>query len=134
MGYAYIPKNKVEVYEANFTLAEVLRAATIPAFQDLDYTIWDPKERKPFSWTWFTNDGQYMDAADALKLGQALKDYLATPEARQNYADYYDNDYQHKSFADHGPRPSRDQTLADFMAHANQWADFLIKSGGFEIR
>lgn len=134
MGYAYIPKNKVEIYEANFTLAEVLRVAAVPAFQDIDYTIWDPKERKPFSWGWTCNDGQYMDAADALKLGQALKDYLATPEAQRNYTEYYDNKYQHKSFLDERPKPSREQTLEDFMERANQWADFLINSGGFEIR
>ena len=75
-----------------------------------------------------------MDAADAHNLGQALKEYLATPEARRNYAEYYENRYRYLSIRYDGPEPGRELLLADFMNRANQWVDFLIKSGGFEIR
>ena len=35
MGYAYVPKNSAEVYEANLLHVEILRVAAIPAFQEL---------------------------------------------------------------------------------------------------
>lgn len=113
MGYAYVPKNSAEVYEANSLHVEILRVAAIPAFQELEYTIWDPRQRKPFLWGWTCNDGQYVDAADAHNLGQALKEYLATPEARRNYAEYYENRYRHLSIRYDGPEPSRELLLAD---------------------
>ena len=95
MGYAFIGRNNGQVYEANFLRFEVLSVVSNPAFAGIDYTIWHPTERQPFSWGWACNDGQYMDAGDALKLGQSLKAYLETPAAAQAYADFYDQKYVH---------------------------------------
>ena len=82
---------------------------------------------------WACNDGQYMDAAESRKLVQVLKADLATSEAAQAYADFYENKYRHRSSTTRANRPTG-KRLAEFMARAYRWADFLTNCGGFEIR
>lgn len=134
MGYAYIGRNPGQLYEANFLHSEVLSIVNNPAFAGVDYTIWDPRQRKPFSWGWSCNDGQYVDPADALKLGQALQAYLSTPAAYQAYKEFYDRQYVHMKISYEGNPPTRSEALTQFMKHAHEWANFLVNSGGFEIR
>lgn len=134
MSHAFIGRNPGQSYESNALHFKILSVASHPAFAPVDYTIRDPDQRKPFSMGWIANDGQYMDAGDALKLSQSLKAYLATPAAKQAYADFYENKYRHRSIPYEGEPPDRETLSAEFMARDHRWADFLTNCGGFEIR
>ena len=133
MSYTLVPKNDgVPIFMANNLAYGCLLASTDELCgETLNGIRIRPPEGIPDYRlnTWFINDHQQVEAGDASDLGLALKEAIARGEAKECIADKY---FARAAEARPGSAEA-EKEITKLESMLQEFAGFLVRSGGFEI-
>ena len=128
---AFNPSGRAQVFSVNNATYQVVLTITHELCPEVlaSVSVHPPEDASPeYKPGWGGNDGQYVTAADADRLGHALAAAIAAGKATESLRAYFaENGWDGRYY-------TADTIVAAFLKQICEFAGFLIESNGFDIR